>query len=142
MKEWTSPPPLNSDSFYDVGDGKIQLTRNSKDQYFLHIKEGNVYSGDGNLVIARNRVSPFSELEVLPDTCLNVSKLITFLNTNATVDGTFRMMKHGKLYVRGATVLNFNNDSAFTIEDDVALIIEEGSAINISGTFNIHASKF
>jgi hypothetical protein len=141
-------PPLESNSFYTVGKGEINifcLRNNPTDYRFdLSIYKGSVFTGAGNLTISGDIVdinNPYRNLSILKDKTLSVTQGLTISKGTMKVEGTLELMQRSRLFVRNGGSAVFYSTSALIINDSSDIMVESGSSLIIYGRVDIHVSK-
>lgn len=141
-------PPEGSNSFYDIGTGKINLEceRADSDNYRFNIStySGIVYTGPGNFNISgdiNNPQLPYKDMTVIPDTVLCVNHILTVSKGTLEVHGKLELMAGSQLIVRDKGKIIFYPDSEFVINNDTEISVAPESNINIYGEINVHLSE-
>lgn len=141
-------PPLQSNSFYTVGNGEINIfcLRNNEEDYRfdLNIYNGNVYTGAGNFVVSGDIVdidNPYRNLSINKDTSLFVTQGLTISSGEMTVIGNLELMKHSRLFVRGKGKVIFDSTSRLIVNNSADIIVEKESTLIIYGKVDIDISR-
>lgn len=134
-------PPLGSNSFYDIGKGRINiLTKgNNKDAYSfdISIDEGEVYSGMGNFIISGDINSPYDSLTILNSSTLCVNNVLTISNSKMVVYGNLHMLQYSQLIIKDDSEVILYPGSNFIVDNDVNIQIEDNSSLIIYGSANM-----
>lgn len=141
-------PPAGSNSFYNIGNGKINLSviRDVVDNYLfdLFTDEGHVYTGAGSFQIngdTNDPTYPYRNLTIIQNTMLSVNTALTFAHCEVKVFGTLELMESARLYVRDGAHVIFYTDSDFIVQNSSNIIIDDKSSIEIYGHISTHLSK-
>ena len=141
-------PPLDSNSFYTVGQGEINifcLRNNPTDYRFdLIIYKGSVYTGTGNFYVTGDITDvsmPYRNLRVLKDTSLSVTQGLTLSSGEMKVSGKLELMQHSRLFIKNSGNAVFDAKSVLTINKGSGIIVETGSTLVIYGTVNINVAE-
>lgn len=141
-------PPLESNSFYTVGQGEINifcLRNNPEDYRFdLIIYKEKVYTGVGNFIVSGDIVdinNPYRNLSILKDRSLFVTQGLTISKGEMKVEGTLELMQHSRLAIRNKGRVVLYSNSALIINDTSDIIVESGSSLIVYGRIDIHVSK-
>lgn len=138
-------PPLASNSFYTIGNGRINIltVRNDPDDYRfdLTVEEGVVPTGTGNFHLSgdiENINTPYRDLYVNKEGKLSVNHIFTISKGNLNVYGNLEILTHGQMLIRDKANIVFHPNSVFTINQDSKIIIDKDSTLTIYGEINIH----
>ena len=141
-------PPFESNSFYTVGTGDINIfcLRNNPTNYRFDLitYKGTVYTGTGNFIVAGDVVdivNPYRNLTVLKDTTLFVNQGLIVSRGRMTVNGKLELMKHSRLYVKDSGSVTLSANSTLVINSSSDIIVEKGSSFVIYGKVDVHISK-
>lgn len=140
-------PPEGSNSFYDVGSGRINILTIREDpedyRFDLYTDKGKVYTGAGNFHVSGDIIDinrPYRNMIVIKETELSVNNILTISKGNMNVHGTFSLMKSSKLMISDNASVTFYPDSVFNLCDDILISIEPGSSLMIYGRIDIPLS--
>ena len=142
-------PPEGSNSFYVIGRGRINLATlraNPEDPRFdITIQQGNVHTGDGNFLISGDNHNPETPYNAMiidgVDPTLYVDKQLTISNGSMEVHKSLELVPGSELIVRNNGIVNFHQDSVFTINENTHITIEPGSTIRIFGRIIVDLSR-
>lgn len=142
-------PPKGSNSFYNIGEGIINLftIRDNPDNYRfdLYTDRNTVYTGVGNFIISGeiNDINkPYKSLNIIPNTQLSVTQRLTIDNYGILiVHGTLELLKGSQLYIGKNTTIIFYKDSKLKINEDIEIVVENGAEFNIYGLIDIPLSE-
>lgn len=141
-------PPEGSNSFYDIGKGRINLLtiRSNIDDYRfdLYTDSGNVYTGAGDFALSgdiKNNDKPYRNLVIIKDTSLSINNSLTISGAEVEVHGDLELMESSKLYIQNGAHIVFYTDSIFSIQDNSNIIIDDKSSVEIYGRIDIHVSR-
>lgn len=147
-KRYNHIPPQGSNSFYNIGDGKINLKckRSNPNNYRfdLFTDEGTIYSGAGNFVVSgdiTNNDFPYDNFAVITDTTLIIDGTMTISKGTLEVHGKVELLAGAKLIIKDKGQVIFYSDSEFDINNDSTIEVAPESNINIYGDINVHLSK-
>lgn len=140
-------PPSESNSFYTIGNGTIDLytKRDSINDYRfdISIESGEVYTGTGNFILSGDIVDPekpYCDMKIKESSILVVNNIITLSNAKLDVYGSLKMLQYSQLILKDNSNVVLYSDSNLLINKDVKIIIESGSSLTIYGTVNIEIS--
>lgn len=141
-------PPEGSNSFYTIGQGRINLStiRGSIDdcRFDLFTDGGNVYTGAGNFIISGDIVNPdlpYRDATVIYDTTLSVNHMLTVSRGKVDVYGTLDLMKTSHLFIRDNARVVLHPDSALNVSDDIKITVEKGSELIIYGRIDVQLAS-
>lgn len=141
-------PPLGSNSFYNIGTGRINLLtlRSDPDDYRFNLftDSGQVYTGPSNFTVSGDIVdsnNPYNNLTVIKNTMLSINNMLTISSGKMEVYGTAQLLKNSKLYLKNNAEVIFYPDSVFDVNDKIEIVIENGSSLKIYGEINIHLNS-
>lgn len=141
-------PPAGSNSFYTIGNGRINLKsiKDDKDDYRfdLFTDRGHVYVGPGSFEISGDNHDvkyPYRNLIVIQNTKLSVNTALVFVGCEVEIYGTLELMESSRLYIRDGAHVIFYVDSTFIVKNNSNIIIDDKSSIEIYGKINTHLSK-
>lgn len=139
-------PPGGSNSFFDVGRGKINLftIRDTPTDYRfdMTIDQGKVYTGAGNFVIAGEDTDityPYRNFTILSNAELAVNQFMTVRGGELSVHGTLELLQNSQLRIYGGHAVTHPN-SILVINDKTNLSVEPGSTLTIYGRVDVHIS--
>ncbi|MCM1223057.1 MAG: hypothetical protein NC548_52255 [Lachnospiraceae bacterium] len=142
-------PPEGSNSFYAIGNGRINLLTIRADQsdprFDLIIHQGDVNTGAGNFIISgdnHNPETPYNSLRVDgTKVTLHVTDMLTVSQGSADIYQGLELMQNSQLVVRDQGTVIFHQDSTFTVSDKTSITVEPGSTIRIYGTIVVDLSQ-
>lgn len=144
-KENNFIPPAGSNSFYNIGSGKINLLTKNDDiknyQFDISTNSGQIYTGIGNYIISKNiNISPYNKLTVIANTKLSVNSMLTIDNGELEIHGDIELMEHSHLIIKNNSIVTLYIDSVFVINNNTEIIVENGSSLIIYGRIDSHIS--
>lgn len=138
-------PPEGSNSFYEIGNGTINLFVFRSDpfdyRFDLYTNSNEIHIGSGNFLIAgdnHNIEKPYRNFTVISNTKCIVDNMITVESGLFEVFGELELDSYSTLVIRNNGNVILYPESIFTIRNDCKILIEEGSSLTIYGTINIH----
>lgn len=141
-------PPNGSNSFYDIGTGKINihvLNDNPENYRFdIYTDNGKVYTGPGNFIVSGeigDPVKPYRNMNVIEDTELLVNQMLTVSKGEMDIHGTIELMKGSKLVICDGAKVTLFSDGLLIINDLSDIIISPDSSLTIYGRVKIHLNK-
>lgn len=141
-------PPLGSNSFYNIGTGRINILTKRDDpndyRFDLFTDAGTIFTGAGGFSIAgdiRNTSLPYENLTIIADTTLTVNHILTISKGNLDVHGTLSLQSNCQLVIRNGAHVTFYSDSTFDIQENGKIILDEGCSLSIYGRINIHMNS-
>ena len=147
-KKYNFIPPEGSNSFYNIGDGQINLEckRSNPDDYRFNLftNKGIIYTGPGNFTVSGDITDtnfPYKDFTVITNTILNVNHILTITKGTLEVYGTLELMPGSQLIVKDKGKVIFYPDSKFIINNDTTISVAPESSINIYGEINVHLSR-
>ena len=147
-KKYNFIPPDGSNSFYNIGEGQINLEciRDNPDDYrfqlFTH--KGTIYTGPGNFIISGDIINnefPYESFTIIPNTTVLVNQDLTISKGTMEIHGTLELLGNSKLIVKDKGKIIFYPDSTFIIRNDSNIEVAPESSISIYGDINVHLSK-
>lgn len=133
-------PPIGSNSFYNIGDGEINIftAEDSSGPCFdLFTNTGLVSTGDGEFVLG-GIDSAYRNLTVIPNTSFCVTDKMAISSSIVEVHGTLITGKKSKLYIIDNSYVTLYTDSVFDMGSDTEIIVGQGSILAIYGRVNVH----
>ncbi|MCM1218436.1 MAG: flagellin [Lachnospiraceae bacterium] len=142
-------PPEGSNSFYAIGNGRINLltlsTNPDLPRFDLTIQQGDVNTGTGNFIINGNETdnsSPYNTMTIDGvDPTLHVTEKLTVSMSTITVRDRLELMEGSEFVVRNNSSVHFYPDSTFTINDKTTITVEPGSTIKIYGNIIVDLNR-
>lgn len=141
-------PPNGSNSFYDIGTGRINihvLNDNPENYRFdIYTDNGKVYTGSGNFIVSGeigDPVKPYRNMNVIEDTELLVNQMLTVSKGEMDIHGTIELMKGSKLVICDGAKVTLFSDGLLVINDLSDIIISPDSSLTIYGRVKIHLNK-
>jgi hypothetical protein len=141
-------PPEGSNSFYNIGEGQINIKCERSDpnnyRFDLFTSRGTIYTGPGNFVISGdigNIEFPYKNFTIIQDTAVKVNNILTISNGIMEVYGKLELMSGSQLIVRDKGKIIFYPDSELIIHNDSDISVAPESNISIYGKINVHLSK-
>ncbi|MCM1440211.1 MAG: hypothetical protein NC131_13560 [Roseburia sp.] len=136
-------PPAGSNSFYEIGEGEINIfciRDDPLDLYFrLFTHRGSVPTGNGVVHISTEYY--YKDLTIIENTELVVNSGLVLSNGKMDVHGKVSFDKSSKMRVADNSKVIFYSDSVFDIMDNPYIDIDETSYVCVYGTINIHLNK-
>lgn len=148
-KKYNFIPIKGSNSFYSIGDGKINLECKDDDvdninfNLFTYKSNGTIYTGPGNFIISGNDKdieNPYKTFMVIPNTKVAVNHIIT-ISGIMEIHGTLELLPGSQLIVRDKGKIIFYPDSKFIINNDTTIDVGPESKIDIYGSIDVHLSR-
>lgn len=140
-------PPLGSNSFFDIGNARINLLtkRNDPSNYRFEVftDSGELDIGDGTFNIAGdidNIEYPYENLTVIKDTSVVISGMLGIYKGKFEAHGIVRI-KHGYITIRNNGTAILYRDADLVVEDSLNLQIDDGSSLTIYGKIYIHVNE-
>lgn len=141
-------PPEGSNSFYNIGNGSINLLTKRSDpenyRFDLFTNSGSINTGDGDFIISgdNNDISqPYNDFTIISDTEINVNGQLTISSGTLLVYGNLNLLNNSKLFIRNNGRVIFYSDSNLSIAEKSQILVEKNSSINIYGRVDIHLAK-
>lgn len=141
-------PPEGSNSFYNIGNGSINLLTKRSDlenyRFDLFTNSGSVNTGNGDFVISgdiKDIDNPYNDLTVIPNTSLTVNNQLTVSSGSLFVHGNLNLLNNSKLFIRNNGHVIFYSDSDFVISEKSQILVEKGSTVTIYGRIDIHLAQ-
>lgn len=141
-------PPEGSNSFYNIGNGSINLLTKRSDpenyRFDLFTNSGSVNTGNGDFVISgdiKDIENPYNDFTVIPNTSLTVNNQLTVSSGSLFVHGNLNLLNNSKLFIRNNGHVIFYSDSDFVISEKSQILVEKGSTVTIYGRIDIHLAQ-
>lgn len=141
-------PPEGSNSFYNIGTGRINLhviNDNPENYRFdIYTDSGKIYTGPGNFIVSGeidDPIKPYRNITVIENTSLLVNQLLTVSKGEMYIHGSLELMKGSKLVICDGGKVILYSDGSMTINDLSDIIISPDSSLIIYGKVNIHLNK-
>lgn len=142
-------PPLQSNSFYQVGDGEINLLtlKDHPDNYRfdLYTNKGQVRTGPGTFYVSGNVYDtkrPYDSMTIIQNTTVFIDGCLDISKGNLEVHGTIVMLPGSSLIMsKGAQVILYP-DSMMTISDDTTIqLTGDTTRMTIYGRVDVHLNQ-
>lgn len=141
-------PPEGSNSYYRVGDGKINLLTKRSDpdnyRFDLYTDSGHIYTGAGTFEVSGDIIDckhPYDNLFVINGTELSVTRILSISSGSADIHGTLDLMDHARLVLSNNANVIMYADSKLVINEDSQIVIQEGSHLTIYGEIEVELSR-
>lgn len=141
-------PPEGSNSFYKIGEGRINIDtlRADTDDYRfdLYTDSGRIYTGIGEFMISGDIIdisNPYNNLMIIHNTTLSVNHTLIISKGTMEVHGNLELMESSKLIVRDGASVILHLDSVFEVGNNVSISVERGSSLTIYGRIDVHLSS-
>lgn len=141
-------PPQGSNSFYNIGPGKINLSTLRSDpldyRFDLFTHQGRVYTGAGNFTVSGDIIdqeNPYRNMTVINDTTLSINHILTISKGTLEVYGTLELMSPATLLIKNKANVVLSTDSVLVINDNTTISVETGSNLTIYGRIDVHVSR-
>ena len=141
-------PPSGSNSFFPVGQGRINLfcIRDNIDDYRfdLFTDQEKIYTGAGNFTISgdiHDIESPYRNMTVITNTSLIANQFLTISKGELNVHGTLELLPYSQLNIVNEGNVIFHSNSILIVNDNTNFSAEEGSTVTIYGRIDIHLSR-
>ena len=140
-------PPAGSNSFYDIGDARINLLtkRSDRDNYRFEL-----FTDSGELIIGNkpfniagdidNIEYPYENFTVIKNTGIKISSMFGIYRGMFESHGKVHIESHGYITIRNGGSATLYRDSDLIIDDGAGLQIDDGCALYIYGDIYIHLS--
>lgn len=128
-------PPLESNSYYDISTGIINVYTTLKSKFRLYTDSGTINLGNDDFQIGDNAYELFT---VITGTQLIVDKKLTIIDAPFSVHGDVIFNSGSVLYLTKNATGVFYADSHIRIEDNVSIIVEDGCSLDVFGEVDIH----
>ena len=137
-------PPAGSNSFYNIGDGRINLLtkRSDKNNYrfdiFTDYGEIEIGSKPFNLAGDINNIEyPYGNMTVIKNTSIIISSMFGVYKGDLKSHGTIHIRSGGYLTVRNLGRITLYDDSDIIIDDGVGFQVDNGCEFFIYGKIHI-----
>ena len=128
-------PPLESNSYYDINTGIINVYTTLDSKFRLYTDSGTIRLGDTDFQIGDNLYELFT---VITGTELIVDNKLTIIDAPFSVHGDVVFNSGSVLYLTKNATGVFYADSHIHIEDNVSIIVEDGCTLDVFGEVDIH----
>ena len=141
-------PPQSSNSFYDIGNGSVDIysISDNPNNYKLGISihSGIINTGIGSFQVDGNDDITFSHykyMNIKENSELIINNNLTLIRATITNYGTLSIDSLASLILRDGSIFNSSNNSVININKESFIFIDEKSQLNLYGTINIHIDK-
>ena len=128
-------PPLESNSYYDINTGIINVYTTLESKFQLYTDSGTINLGNDDFQIGENQYELFT---VITGTKLIVDNKLTIIDAPFSVHGDVVFNSGSVLYLTKNATGVFYADSHIRIEDNVSIIVEDGCSLDVFGEVDIH----
>ena len=128
-------PPLESNSYYDINTGIINVYTTLESKFRLYTDSGLINMGSCEFQIGENQYELFT---VITGTKLIVDNKLTIIDAPFSVHGDVVFNSGSVLYLTKNATGVFYADSHIRIEDNVSIIVEDGCSLDVFGEVDIH----
>ena len=128
-------PPLESNSYYDINTGIINVYTTLESKFRLYTDSGLINMGLCEFQIGDNAYELFT---VITGTKLIVDNKLTIIDAPFSVHGDVVFNSGSVLYLTKNATGVFYADSHIRIEDNVSIIVEDGCSLDVFGEVDIH----
>lgn len=147
-KQVNSIPPRNSNAFFNIGNGTINLfsIRDNPDDYRfdITIDRGSIYTGYGVFNISGDIVNidnPYKNLLITRDSSFFITQMLECSKGEIKNYGNLTLQRGSKLIVKDNANVVISPHATITFEDDSSIEVEDGSYVVIYGLVNIHINE-
>ncbi len=141
-------PPEKSNSFYNIGNGMINLFCKRSDpedcRFDLFTKEGHIYTGVGNFIISgdiQDSDHPYENLTIIENTKLSINHMLTISKGNMEIHGAIELTPPAQLIIKDEAHVTIYTDGSLVINESTNIIVEPGSSLVIYGSIDVHISR-
>ena len=128
-------PPLESNSYYDINTGIINVYTTLESKFRLYTDSGTINLGNDDFQIGENQYELFT---VITGTKLIIDNKLTIIDAPFSVHGDVVFNSGSVLYLTKNATGVFYADSHIRIEDNVSIIVEDGCSLDVFGEVDIH----
>ena len=128
-------PPLESNSYYDINTGIINVYTTLESKFQLYTDSGLINMGPCEFQIGENQ---YELITVITGTKLIVDNKLTIIDAPFSVHGDVIFNSGSVLYLTKNATGVFYADSHIRIEDNVSIIVEDGCSLDVFGEVDIH----
>lgn len=128
-------PPLESNSYYDINTGIINVYTTLESKFRLYTDSGLINMGLCEFQIGENQ---YELITVITGTKLIVDNKLTIIDAPFSVHGDVVFNSGSVLYLTKNATGVFYADSHIHIEDNVSIIVEDGCSLDVFGEVDIH----
>ena len=140
-------PPQDSNSFFDVGEGQVQLFTVREDpanyRFDLYLK-GIIHSGIGSFSINGDITStaqPYRNFFTRKDSHLIIDSNLTISKGRAIIEGIIELGDMSSLIASNGAEVEFTDSSKLIIPENGFVFSNTEALIKIYGTVEVHYSK-
>ena len=145
-------PPVGSNSFFSVGQGRINLftVRDAVDNYRFDIftDQEKVYTGPGNFTISGdtdNKDFPYRNMAIIQNTSLGINQSLTIIKGELNIYGTLELLPNSKLSIENGGKVILHPSSILIVNDGTDFSIADADpsdpSVIIYGRIDIHVSR-
>lgn len=128
-------PPLESNSYYDLTTGLLNVYTTDDKKFRLYSDEGTIYVGEHDFQIGENDYESFT---VIANTKVVLDHGLLVLDAPFVIHGEFHMRTGSTVWLRNGARGIWYADSHCTIEDGINLLVEDGCSLEVYGEVDIH----
>ena len=140
-------PPQDSNSFFDVGEGQVQLFTVREDptnyRFDLYLK-GIIHSGIGSFSINGDITStaqPYRNFFIRKDSHLIIDSNLTISKGRAIIEGIIELGDMSSLIASNGAEVEFTDSSKLIIPENGFVFSNTEALIKIYGAIEVHYSK-
>ena len=137
--------PKNTNSYFDIGDGTINIfsLRDDKNDYRfdLFIDKNEVYTGFGNFTVSgdiKDTNNVYRNMNVISDASLVVNQMLTCSKGEVNVNGSLSLIRNSVLSIKNNGTVTLHPHSVLVVEEGAQINIEKNSSLIIYGRVDIH----
>lgn len=138
-------PPAESNSFYDIGESRIDLFTIRDDpedcRFDLYVEKGILNIGNGIFNVSGDIVDsskPYHSFTILEECGINIDKRFIVNSGNMDIHGTVNLNNGSHLISNNGGSIIFHPDSILNVFEGSQFTVENGAKLEIYGTINIH----
>lgn len=141
-------PPMGSNSFYNIGNGTINILTKRDDlnnyRFKLFTDSGEIEIGDKPFSIVGdidNIEYPYESMTIIENTSIVLSNILNVYNSEVESYGTIEMKSNSYLNIKnnGSVILYKNSD--IIIEDNIHIKIDPACSLVIYGNIHINLNS-
>ena len=129
-------PPTESNTFYNINNGVINIYCNDNERFDLYTNKGIITSGENPFIIGENSI--YDSLTVIENTELIINDELIIDGSTCDIHGVFRLLPNTKLVVKNNANVVFYTDSTFYIGEGTIIEVDNSSTLKLYGDIHCH----
>lgn len=127
-------PPDKSDSFYNIGESRIDLYYDEISKFDINCIDGTLHVGDGTFEVSP---SMYKSISISKDSYFIIDKSIIIDNATVDIYGKIELIESSNIIIRNGGKLNIHPDANLIINESASIQIDETSSMSMYGSGSI-----